>query len=64
MKTHMKDSSPIVIRLSNNITINNCTFDNNSAVFNGDFYFAASITLDNILGMGDILISNSLFKNH
>jgi len=46
MKTHMKESSPILIRLSNNIEINNCTFDNNSAVFSGDFYFAASITLD------------------
>lgn len=64
MKSHMKDASPLVIRLSNNIEIDTCVFNNNSAIFNGDFYFGAAVTLDSLLGMGDVSITDCTFTNH
>ena len=60
----MKEASPIVIRIANYIHINNCLFQNNFAIFLGDFYIGAAITFEKIIGRKNITIENSVFKSH
>ena len=38
-KTHMKESSPVLIRMAHSVTMNKNVFSNNSAVFTGFHIF-------------------------
>ena len=62
--TIMKESSPIVIRIAGYVHIKKNTFKSNFAVFLGDFYFGACITMEKMLGTNNIIIESSTFKSH
>lgn len=61
---YMKESSPVLFRISNWISIKSSRFENNFAVFQGDFYFGNSITFDKTLGRNNITISDCSFKKN
>lgn len=61
---YMKESSPVMLRIANWISIKTSRFENNFAVFQGDFYFGNSITFDKILGRNNITISDCSFNKN
>lgn len=62
--TIMKEASPVVIRMGNYVHLLNCLFENNFAVFVGDFYFGAAITLEKMLGTNSITFEKVIFNKH
>jgi hypothetical protein len=60
----MTETSPVVVRQANTVTIKSNIFEENSAGFSGDYYFGAAITLHQLLGIGDVLIESCDFRKH
>ena len=60
------ESTPLMIRMSNYIQIEDSTFDNNNQITldSLSLAFGACITIDKHLGKSDISIKNSKFKNN
>ena len=57
-------NSPFLARLVWKVQILNNTFSNNYAGAGLDFYIGSAITLDQMHGYNDVLISNCTFTNH